>query len=95
MQTNARFSLWTIYLHNKSQTQGLLNVFVNPVNSGVDISDDDGDGRGGAEVGSSASGHQTIQDISLRKGVSEVILEYKKRQLNKDFYKNLQMNSPF
>lgn len=49
------------------------DVFSDPANDGVDISEDDGDGSGVAER-RPTSGKQTVQDISLCEWVAVVTL---------------------
>lgn len=60
-----------------------LDVLVDPVDNGVDISDDDGDGVSIAELVSITSvGHQTVQDVALGKGVAKVVLKQLKSKFS-------------
>lgn len=60
-----------------------LDVLVDPVDNGVDISDDDGDGVCIAELVSITSvGHQTVQDVALGKRVTKVVLKQLKSKFS-------------
>lgn len=52
-----------------------LDVLVDPVDDGINVSDDDGDGRRGTEAGGTTSSEQTVQDVSLEEGITKVVLE--------------------